>query len=431
MSKETSTLNPGARPALWRRVVRPFHTLEYRDFRLLWFGNLANSSIMWMEIVTRNWLMWEITGSLLGVGTINFVRWLPSMVLALPAGVLTDRVDRKALLVGSQALILVLYALLAFLAWTDVLGLWHLYTIFALLGTASTFSQPARQSLVAQSVPKEELTNAISLQQLAFNGTRLGGPVLSGLIMAEWGSTPVFALLALGSAVSVAVTVNLRLPSTALPAVTSPFASAVEGLKYVWGASVLRLLVVLSFLVMFLALPFSTLLPGFAQEVFGMGAGGFGVMMSASGAGALLATLLLASVNVQRPIAVTVLSAILFGAVLIWFAYTPWLAAALVVLGISGVMNGVYGILSNSMLLSQSDPSYHGRLMSLFMLNHSFMPIGALPAGWIADRFGPSAAMALMGVALIVAVALVAAAHPSVVALRVQAAQPQRPVPSR
>ncbi len=427
----TMEARPVSGGGLWGRLVDPFRTLVYRDFRLLWFGNLANSSNQWMEIVARNWLMWQVTGSLLGVGTINFVRWLPSMVLSLPAGVMADRMDRRLLLVGSQAVMLVLYVVLAALAFTETLALWNMYAIFALLGTASTFSQPARQSLIAQAVPKEELTAAISLQQMAFNGTRLGGPSLAGFLMATWGAFPVFVLLAIGSAVAVGVTALLHMPSNALPAVTSPFAAAVEGLKYVARAPLLRLLVLLSFLVMFLGLPFSTLLPGFAEKTFGMGAAGFGILMSASGAGALVATFFLASVKVQRPVVVTILAGILFGGALILFAYTPILALALVVLGLSGLANGVYGILSNSLLLSQSNPAYHGRLMSLFMLNHSFMPIGALPAGWLADQLGPPAAMAIMGAALIVALVAAAVAHPGVVAFQAPAVAPasRRPAP--
>ncbi|MBI4236237.1 MAG: MFS transporter [Chloroflexi bacterium] len=430
-----STTAPPLAVPWYRRALGPFRSLAYRDFRLLWIGNLANSADMWMEIVARNWLVWQITGSLLGVGMINFVRWLPSMALAIPVGVITDRVDRKALLLGSQALILGLYILLAALALAEALHLWHLYVLFTLLGTASTFSQPARQSLIAQSVSREELTNAMSLQQMAFNGSRLGAPTLAGLIMATWGAAPVFILLALGAVVVVVATALLRMPSSALPAVSSPFKAAAEGLLYVARSPILRLLVFLSFFLMLLGFPFSTLLPEFAEKVFGIGAGGFGLMMSASGAGSLAATLLLASVPLKRQAVAIVASSALFGLSLALFAYTPWLLPALGALAVSGLFSGVQGILGNSLLLSQSEPAYHGRIMSLNMLNHSFMPIGALPAGWMADNLGASAAMAVMGGALVVASLAVAAAHPGFV--RFQAAEaPARhampaPVPAR
>jgi MFS family permease len=407
--------------------MEPFRSLAYREYRLLWIGNLGNAGIMWMEIVARNWLVWQITGSLLAIGMINFIRWLPSMALAIPAGVITDRVDRRMLLLGAQAFILGLYIVLALIAAADALRLWHLYVIFTLLGTASTFSQPARQSLIAQSVPREELTNALSLQQMGFNGSRLGGPILAGFIMAAWGPAPVFGLLAAGAATVVVSTALLRLPSTALPAVSSPFKAAADGLQYVFRAPLLRMLVLLSFFLMFLGFPFSTLLPEFAEEVFGMGAGGFGIMMSASGVGSLLATFLLASLKFRRQGVMVVVSTVLFGLSLMAFAYTPWLTPALIVLAFSGLFSGIEGILGSSLLLGQSDPAYHGRIMSLNMLNHSFMPVGGLPAGWIADAFGAPAAMAVMGIALATSALLVAATHPVFLTLSVTPTTSGRP----
>jgi MFS family permease len=221
--------------------------------------------------------------------------------------------DRKALLVGTQVLALAVYLLLGILVLTDALRLWHFYTMFALLGVAAVISQPARQALVAQVVPKEELTNALSLQQLAFNGAYLGAPMVAGLLMAAWGPGPVFGLLALGSVVVVVTTVLLHPPSSVLPGSRPlPFAAAVQGLTYVARAPLLRLLVLLTFLAMLLGFHYSTLLPKFAQEVFGIGAGGFGVMTSASGAGAFLGTFLLASVSLRRPAAVAVAAIALF-----------------------------------------------------------------------------------------------------------------------
>jgi MFS family permease len=410
-----------------QRLVGALGSLRYRDFRILWFGTLGNSGIMWMDIVVRNWLAWELTESYVAIATVNIARMLPSMFLAVPAGVLVDRVDRRKVLIAAQSGIFALYGVLAVLALTDILAMWNMYILFGLMGATSALTQPARQSIIPMVVPREAITNAVAIQQAGFNSTRIFGMAGAGFMMEAFGAGVMFVLLAGTAAFVILTSVMLRLPEMASPPPVSPFRSAAQGLGYIGRTTVLRVLLIITFLVMLLGLPFSSLLPGLVDDVFNAGPRTFGTLMSVTGVGSLIATLLIASIRFRRPGMVVLTGTLLFATTLMAFVFLPDLAArsglitAAVLLGIGGFASGIHMATSNALMLTQSDPAYHGRVMSMNMLNHGFMPLGAYPAAWIAGSIGAASAIALMGVVLFVAAILVALTHPSLLRIRADA----------
>ena len=407
-----------------QKIGRAARSLRHRDFRILWFGTLGNSAIMWMDIIVRSWLVWEITGSYVALATVNIVRLLPSMALSIPAGVLVDRVDRRAVLIVAQSGIFVLYAALAVLAVADLIALWNIYVVFGLMGITSAFTQPARQSIIPMVVPREEITNAVAIQQLGFNATRIFGMSAAGLLMDAVGPGFVFGVLAATAAFVVVTSVMLRIPEMGAAPSGSAFGAAVQGLAYIGRHTVLRALLVITFLVMLFGLPFSSLLPGLVEEVFGAGASAFGFLMAVSGVGSVAATVLIASASFRRPGAVVLTGSLLFAATLMVFyflpdlAVTPGVITAGALLAAGGFASGIHMATSNAMMLTQADPAYHGRVMSMNMLNHGFMPLGAYPAAWIAGALGAASTISLMGVVLFGAAILATLTHPSLLRIR-------------
>jgi len=409
-----------------QRVGGSARSLRHRDFRVLWFGTLGNSAIMWMDIVVRNWLVWELTGSYLAIATINMVRMLPSMFMAIPAGVLVDRVDRRKVLIVAQSGIFALYAILSVLAVTDTLSLWNMYVVFGFMGVTSALTQPARQSIIPMVVPRDEITNAVAIQQAGFNSTRIFGMAGAGFLMEMLGAGFMFALLSGTAGFVVWTSILLRLPEMSAAPSASPFRAAGEGLVYIGRTTVLRVLLLLTFLVMLFGLPFSSLLPGLVEVVFGAGSSTFGILMSITGVGSLIATLLIASTSFRRPGVVVLVGTLLFSVTLMAFYFlpdltaTPGLITASVLLGIGGFASGIHMATSNAMMLTQSDPAYHGRVMSMNMLNHGFMPLGAYPAAWIAGSIGAASAISMMGFILFGAAILVTLTHPSLLRLKIE-----------
>ncbi len=413
-----------------QKMGRAARSLRHRDFRVLWFGTLGNSAIMWMDIIVRNWLVWEITGSFVALATVNIVRLLPSMFLSIPAGVMVDRVDRRLILIIAQSGIFFLYALLTVLAVSDLITLWNIYLIFGLMGMTSAFTQPARQSIIPMVVPREEITNAVAIQQLGFNVTRIFGMAAAGVLLDIVGTAFMFGVLAVTAGFVVVTSVLLRIPEMGAAPSGSPFTAAVQGLAYIGRTTVLRVLLIITFLVMLFGLPFSSLLPGLVEDVFGAGPSAFGILMSFSGVGSVIATILIASVSFQRPGIVVLTGTLLFSVTLMVFyflpnlAVTPGLIAAAALLGLGGFASGIHMATSNAMMLTQADPAFHGRVMSMNMLNHGFMPLGAYPAAWMASALGAASTISIMGVILFVAAVLATLTHPSLIRMRADSTTP-------
>ena len=413
-------------PTFAQKISRAARSLRHRDFRILWFGTLGNSAIMWMDIIVRSWLVWEITGSYVALATVNIARLLPSMFLSIPAGVLVDRFNRRQVLIVAQSGIFVLYAVLALLAVSDLLALWNIYLVFALMGVTGAFTQPARQSIIPMVVPPRGDHQRRSDPTAGFQcHADLRDVRRWPTDGAQPGLRSCSACSPATAAFVVLTSVLLRIPEMGAAPSGSAFGAAVQGLAYIGRHTVLRVLLIITFLVMLFGLPFASLLPGLVDEVFGAGASTFGMLMAVSGIGSVFATVLIASVSFRRPGIVVLTGSLLFSATLMVFyflpdlAVTPALIAAGVLLAVGGFASGIHMATSNAMMLTQADPAYHGRVMSMNMLNHGFMPLGAYPAAWMAGALGAASTISLMGVILFGAAILVALAHPSLFRIRI------------
>jgi MFS family permease len=388
----------GSQPGGFRRG---FVALRYRNYRLYWFGQIASLIGTWMQSVSQPWLVLELGGSPLQLGTVLALQFAPAMVLAPLGGVLADRVDKRNALRVTQSIAMVQAAVLCVLTLTGVVQIWHIYILAAVLGMTSAVDMPIRQSFAAELVRREDLVNAIALNSTSFNLARVIGPAIAGLTLAVFGTAFNFGLNAVSYlAVLIALTMMNpgQLHRSERPAVfPSVRSSLAEGIRYAWRTpAVLWPLLLLGGMATF-AMNFQTLLPLFARNTLGLEANGYGALYAAMGAGSLLGSLMLAFARGKRPLVRMILgggAVFLAFEVLLGLTRSPFLAFPIVV---------VVGFASMLMVNTINVTVQHGvpnelrgRVMSLYVTVFAgTAPIGGIFAGLVAQFFGAPAGFVL------------------------------------
>ncbi len=273
---------------------KSFSSLKIRDYRLFWLGQLISLSGTWMQSVAQSWLVYELTGSPFYLGLVAASGTLPILLFTLAGGIVADRFRKRNLLLFTQALSIIPAFLLGLLTDLHIIEVWQVAVLAGILGTINAFDIPARQSFMSELVGKEHLTNAIALNSAAFHGARMIGPVFAGIAIARIGLPACFYLNAISF---IAVIIALSMIKTmgekheTSAGITK---SLIEGLQFVKKQSDIFRLIIMITIFSLIAMPFITLLPVFAGEIFNKGAEGFGLLVGATGAGALSAALFLA-----------------------------------------------------------------------------------------------------------------------------------------
>jgi MFS family permease len=377
-----------------------FRALRHRDFRLLWLGQVVSLTGTWMQFVAQSWLVLRLTDSAFHLGLVGFVNYLPVLLFGLVAGVMADRVARREALLWTQGAAMVLALVLFALTWLERVEFWHVAVLAFLVGTVGSFDIPIRQSLLLDLVGRDDLPNAIALNSLAFNGARVVGPSVAGLVLAGFGEAPVFLINGLSFA-AVLTGLALMRPSPAAAAVSrsSWIAEIREGLGYIWRTAEARSILTLVLIASLFGLPYSILLPVFARDLLQVGARGLGFMTGATGLGAVTGALYLAgrkSLGQTGRTAAVAMSVL--GASLIVFSRSGFFPLSIVLLFVIGGAMLVQLATGNTMLQLMAPERLRGRIVSLFLLAFVGMtPLGSLAAGWIADRFGARAAVLIGG----------------------------------
>ena len=394
------------------RNIRTFESLGLRDYRLLWLGQLSTSFGLWMDQVTRTWLIYELTGSSLQLGFVSAVRGLPLLIFGAVAGVVADRYGRKAQLVIAQVVNAILNVILATLVLTHQVQPWHVYVTGFLAGTVQAFQQPARQVLINDLVGEKYLLNAISLNSVALNASRSVGPALSGILISGLGIDMSYYAQALLYVVATIWTVQIRIPktsqatvSTIISAQQSFFASAKEGFAYVFSNKLILALMVLGLAPIVLGMPFMSLMPIFAVEVFGGGSNTQGLLLGMVGVGAVLGSLIIASMGQRQGSGkLLMIGAAGFGLFLILFSRTPvlWLAAVFILLG--GLFNSGFTTQNQTIIQTLAPANLRGRVLGIYLLDRALMPFGSLLAGALANYLGGPWAVTVMGASCVLVV---------------------------
>jgi MFS family permease len=378
--------------------------LKHRNFQLFFGGQLISVTGTWMQTVALSWLVYRLTGSTLLLGTVGFASQIPILLVAPLGGTMADRNNRQRIVIGTQVASMVLAFLLAALTLTGKVQVWHILVLATLLGVANAFDIPARQAFLVDMVGKEDLMNAIALNSTMFNGARIVGPAVAGILVAMIGEGWCF----FANAVSyIAVIVGLMMMQVQRPVQKppsgSPLTHILEGFRFVAHTRPIRAILLLLGLISLVAMPYTVLMPVFADRILHGGARGLGILMSATGVGALLAALTLASRTGVRGLGRWVAySSGGFGAALVLFASSRsfWLSAALLVP--AGFCMMLQMASSNTLVQTMAPDHLRGRVMSVYsMMFMGMAPFGALMGGALADRLGAPLTVAMGGVACV------------------------------
>jgi MFS transporter, DHA1 family, staphyloferrin A biosynthesis exporter len=418
---EKSAVSPSGVARLWGPT---FHSLRHPSFRLLLAGQFATSTPHWMDMVTRGWLIYTLTGSALLLGAIWATRGLPLLLLTLIGGVAADRFDRKRQLILAQNVNAVLNCILAALVLTGLVEVWHVFATAFFSGAAVAFQQPARQSLIPQTVTKDDLDNAVALNSTVLNLTRTLGPMLGGLSVGLLGIAGAYACQAglLFAASLWTRQISLNQASGRIGRKRpdeSWWTSLTNGFHYSVRHPTVFPLLLLGLLPTLLAQPWTTLAPVFAEDVFQIGAEGLGLLLSASGIGAVLGALVVARADrLARRASVVLGCIVVFGVGLIAFALISSLVLGLLCLGVVGATGTAYRAINQTMVLAATDSEYQGRVISFYQLDRGLSPLGSLLAGALADLMGAPGTVAAMGAATCAVALAIAASAPRLRAIR-------------
>ena len=402
--------NGEGRAAVRLRLL--LRALRHRNFQLFFGGQLISLIGTWMQNVALAWLVYRLTGSPLLLGTVGFAGQIPVFILAPAGGLVADRYNRHRIVIATQASALVLALVLAGLTLAGSVRVWHIILLASLLGAVNAFDIPARQAFIVQMVGREDLMNAIALNSSMFNGARVVGPAVAGLVVAAVGEG--WCFLANGVSYIAVIVALLAMKGGRRAPAESDERRAVdhiaEGFRYVWHTTPVRALLLLLGLVSVVGTPYTVLMPIFAGQILHGGARGLGLLMGATGVGALLGALTLAMRSGLRGLGRMAAAASAgFGASLILFSSSRrfWLSAALLVpVGYSLMLQMAA---SNTLIQSMVPDRLRGRVMSLYsMMFMGMAPLGALFAGTVAGVLGAPRTVAIGGVVCLVGSALFA-----------------------
>ena len=393
-----------------------FASLRNRDFRYLWAGTCFLSGGLWIQQVSLGWAIYEMTRSSILLGALNGLRFLPFLIFSPLAGVAADRTDRRKLMITTQWFVLVTALAMGVVVSLDLLEVWHLFAFTLVTGVVWSFSEPVRQALIPDVVPRAELMNAVALNSAAFNFTKIIGPSVGGVLIVLFGLAGNFYIQSASYLFVMWMIYRMHIPERVRDANRSSVLSNLrEGIRYVWSEPVVFSILATAMIPRLFAMPYQALMPIFQKDVLQVGPDGLGMMMAAPGLGAMLVMLSVAHFanRVNRPGLLMIAALVLQGAFLILFALMRTLPLALLTLVVVGGFQVLFMSISNMVLHMTVPDQLRGRVMSIYMLDRGITPAGALMAGVSAHFIGAPYTVMGMGAMVLALSAVVVAFLPS------------------
>jgi MFS family permease len=392
-----------------------FAALRVRNYRLYASASLASNTGTWMQRIGQDWLVLQLShDSGVALGVINALQFGPSLLLSMYGGVLGDRYSKRRVLQVTQGLMGVLALLLGLLVATGRVELWHTFVLAGALGAVSAIDAPVRQAFVSEMTGPEVLANAVSLNSTMFNGARLIGPALAGLLIGGSGgnTAPAFFINAGSFAFTIGALAAMRAaelhPS---PQVAKARGQLRAGVAYVWGRPDLRLAMILAFVIGTFGFNYGVTIPLMARQQFGLGAEAYGLLSTAFAVGSLSGALLSTRRSSRPRQRFLVIAAMVFGVITIVSGFMPSYASFAALLVPSGASALIFSVANNSFVQLGADPEMRGRVMALyFMCFMGGTPLVTPLIGWIADAFGAPWSLTFGGIIVLVA-GMVAAAR--------------------
>ena len=381
--------------------------LRHSQFRRFWMGMVA--SVLGFQIMTvaQGWLIYDLTDSKIALGFVGLAAGLPAIALNLFGGVIADRVNQRRLLIATQMTSSAGMLALAMLTLLGLVEPWHIIASAFLIGSVQAFDTPTRQALFPHLIEREDMLNAVALNSMVWQGTRVIGPAIGGIIIGtRLGVAPGFFAPFLGFLLMAVMVSTLRLPPIKRAEGSTLLHDMAQGINFVRTNTIFAYLIGMTFFNSIFGMSYIFILPVFARDIFEVGSSGLGILHAVSGFGAILGTLITASLGNFRYKGYLLLGgAILFGTFLILFAATGYVFVSfplsLVFLFFAGVSTSVYMITIMSTLQLMVPNELRGRVMGIYGMTWSLLPVGAMQAGAIAEYTSAPLAVAVGGGAVI------------------------------
>jgi len=390
--------------------TRTFRSLRrHRNYRIFFFGQVVSLAGSWMQNIALAWLVLELSGSPLAVGALAFARFLPFTIFGLLAGVVVDRIDARRLVMATQAGALLVSIALAIVTLSGTATLPVVYVLAALGGLTLAFDAPGRQSLTYQMVGPRSLPNAVALNAGLFNGSRVIGPAIAGVVIAAFGTGVCFVVNAFSFLAVLAALAILR-PEELVEVERDPDTRLVEGLRrafsYVWHDPLLRSVLGVVTIVSTVGFNFHVLVPLLASETLSVGPEGFGILSAFFGLGAMVGALATATFR-RASWRLFATGATGFGVLALALApvENAFLAGAL--LFAIGVSFTLFTANANALIQLGAPDVMRGRMIALFLFAFAGLaPVGGLITGWLAELGGTELAFSVSGLATLASIAI-------------------------
>jgi len=409
IQQETAPASSGGK-LRWQAAGR---ALRHRNFQLFFSGQLISLIGTWMHTVAQSWLVYKLTGSGLLLGAVGFASQIPVFLVAPLGGITADRMNRQRVVIATQTASMLLAFVLAGLTLTHRVQVWHIFVLASLLGVVNAFDIPGRQSFLVDMVGKGDLMNAIALNSSMFNGARVIGPAVAGVLVARFGEGWCFFANGVSYIAVIAGLMMMKVNSPPRAVGASPFEHVVEGFRFVNDTAPIRALLLLLGLVSATGMPYVVLMPIFADRILhhggqelasligshDLGAVRLGILMGAAGVGALLGALTLAVRSGTKGLGKWVMVCCAgFGVSLVMFSFSRSFWLSVLLLLPAGYFIMLQMAASNTLIQVMVPDALRGRVMAVYsMMFMGLAPLGSLMGGALADRVGAPVAVAIGG----------------------------------
>lgn len=376
-----------------------FAALRYRNYRLWFFGQTLSVMGTWAQSVAQGWTVYELTGSKLALGTIQFFATLPTLFLMVPAGALIDRFPKRKVVMIAQVAMMLQAFILALLAATHALRVWHVAILAACNGVASSFDAPARHAMTVEMVEdRRDLANAVALTSTIFNTARVVGPAVGGIILARFGATWCFGVNGVSFLAVILALLSMRFPAVQPRVVKESVVEEIRvGVRYIWRDNWIRTMMFMVGVGQLFGFFHSVLMPAYAVDVLRVGEAGLGSLNAAIGVGALLGSLIVASLGGAREKALLLtVGAFLFPVANLLFSASHSLGLSMLCLALSGMGFVAQNTTINTLIQSSVPDELRGRVIAVYILMFfGSTPFAALMAGTLGQAVGVRAAIAI------------------------------------
>ncbi len=366
-----------------------FSALKYPAFRRFWIGSMASVGAYSMNQLAQGILIFDLTGSALNLGILGAATAGPTILITLFGGVLADRVDRRKLLAATQLALAVMLGLLATLVATGVVEIWHVYAIAVVNGVAIGLDWPTRTAIFATLIEdRRDMMSAITMDTILWQGARVIFPTFSGLLIAAFGTATIFYIAAIGFVLMFIALMTVHMPERPERTIRNPLREFIDGVSYIRRSRLFAVLIPLTFANMFFGMMYIQLMPAYV-DVFGRGASEIGFMFTAVGIGSVAGTFVVGRFQSSSRLGWVILGAcFIFSMFVILFALAPNYFLAMGLAIIAGVFNSVFMISTMTAMQIKVPEVLRGRVMGIYSVTFSLIPIGGLLGGAIAEISG-------------------------------------------